>query len=158
MNFQKGINTIFRKLGGVVEGRLEFWNFIQFGAAIFPLQAYCGGVQNWQVWGMFFRTFLLLFASNKIHCNSLVSDNTKDILLQKIISENGATRWTLWKRSSTNMFFICCFQCDDVVLKKTCFIRLNLRQCTRVFTYRSSFYVSTIFFWHDLTWTEHCRK
>ena len=27
-------------------------------------------------------------------------------------------------------FFICCFQCDDVVLKKTCFIRLNLRQCT----------------------------
>ena len=57
-------------------------------------------------------------------------------------------------------FFICCFQCDDVVLKKTCFIRLNRRQCTFRLMYKG-IHISFIFLcinhlfltWPDLNWT-----
>ena len=39
----------------------------------------------------------------KIHYYSHVTNTTKDILLKRWYQKNGATRWTQWKRSNTNM-------------------------------------------------------
>ena len=60
------------------------------------------------------------------------------------------------KEKQHKYVFICCFQCDDVVLKKTCFIRLNIRQCTLYKGIHISFIFLTIdhliLTWPDLNW------